>query len=145
MSRVINPESAGKERTRLTKAIVIAIRELAKQTDPSTGSGRGPSEARDLAAFIALALQGIADGIDVSVAAWEKRNYWVKADRFRMEWAWAGGMGEKMKQAVLQDDWGTVAMLSAQIAQKLNHVKVSDNHRMGRPWVGGYKQLQRVQ
>ena len=134
MSRVINPDSAGKERTRLTKAVVIAIRELARQTD--TGS-----DARDLAAFIAIALQTIADGIDVSVLAWEKRDYWVKADRFRMEWAWAGQMGGKMKSALLADDWAGVAMLSTQIANKLSKVKVSDNHRMGKTWVGAYKQL----
>jgi len=134
MSRVINPDSAGKERTRLIKAIVIAIRELARQSEPNP-------EARDLAAFIALALQTIAEGIDVSVAAWEKRDYWVKADRFRMEWAWAGQVGEKIRSAVLNDDWGNVAMLSAQIAQKLQKVNVSENHRMGTPWVGAWKQL----
>ena len=134
MSRVINPDSAGKERTRLTKAIVIAIRELAKQTEPG-------KEARDLAAFIALALNSIAEGIDVSVAAWEKRNYWVKADRFRMEWAWAGQVGEKMKLAVQADDWASVAMLSAQVGQKLYKIKVSENHRLGRPWIGAWKQL----
>ncbi len=137
MSRVINPDSAGKERTRLTKAIVIAIRELARQTEPN-------AEVRDQGAFIALALQTIAAGIDVSVAAWEKRDYWVKADRFRMEWAWAGQMGEKMQTAVLNDDWGNVAMLSAQIAQKLQKVKVSENHRMGSPWVGAWEKLKRL-
>jgi hypothetical protein len=150
MSRVINPDSAGKERTRLTKAIVIAIRELAKQSDPSiplraqAGSGQDQiAEARDLAAFIALALQTIADGIDVSVAAWEKRDYWVKADRFRMEWAWAAPVGEKMRVAVLNEDWGNVAMLSAQIAQKLQKVKVSEKHRMGQPWVGAWEQIKK--
>jgi len=137
MSRVINPDSAGKERNRLTKAIVISIRELAKQTEPG-------KEAQDVAAFIALALLTISEGIDVSVAAWEKRNYWVKADRFRMEWKWTGQMGEKMKTAVLIDDWSSIAMLSAQIAQKLHKIKVSDRHRMGQPWVGGYQQLQQV-
>ena len=137
MSRVINPDSAGKERNRLTRAIVIAIRELARQSESTT-------EARDLVSFIALALQNIAAGIDVSMAAWEKRNYWVKADRFRMEWTWAGQMGEKMEAAVLSDDWGNVAMLSAQIAQKLQKVKVSDNHRMGKPWVGAWEQLKRL-
>jgi len=135
MSRVINPDSAGKERTRLTKAIVITIRELARQTDPG-------KEARDQAAFIALALQTIAEGIDVSVVAWEKRNYWIKADRFRMEWAWAGQMGEKMRAAILEDDWASIAMLSAQIGEKLHKVRVSENHRMGRPWVGAYKSLE---
>lgn len=134
MSRVINPDSAGKERTRLTKAIVIAIRELARQSEPN-------AQTRDLGAFIALALQTIAAGIDVSVAAWEKRDYWIKADRFRMEWAWAGQVGEKMQEAVLDEDWGDVAMLAAQVAQKLQKIKVSENHRMGTPWVGAYQQL----
>ena len=134
MSRVINPESAGKERTRLTKAIVLTIRELARQTEPN-------DKTRDMAAFVALALRAIAEGIDVSVAAWEKRDYWVKADRFRMEWAWAGQMGEKMKKALLEEDWANVALLSAQIAQKLQKVKVSEKHRMGTPWVGAWEQL----
>jgi hypothetical protein len=134
MSRVINPDSAGKERTRLIKAIVISIRELAKQTEIG-------EEAQDLAAFISLALLTIAEGIDVSVLAWEKRNYWVKADRFRMDWSWTSQMGEKMKIAVLDDDWASVVTISTQIAQKLQKVQVSEKHRMGRPWVGGYNQL----
>jgi hypothetical protein len=134
MSPLINPESAGKERTQLTKAIVLAVRELAKQKDVT-------NEAKDLAAFMALALQSIAEGIDVSVAAWEKRGYWVKADRFRMDWRWTGQYAEKMKSAILAEDWGTVAMLAAQTAQKFNKIVVSENHRLGRPWVGAYARL----
>ena len=42
-----------------------------------------------------LALEEIAVSIDVSVQAWEKRDYWVKADRFRMEWEWAGALGPR--------------------------------------------------
>src|SRR5512138_1980102 len=134
MSPIINPESAGKERTQLTKAIVLAVRELAKQTDVN-------GEARDLAAFIALALKSISDGIDISVAAWEKRGYWVKADRFRMDWVWTGQYADKMKSAILTEDWGTVALLSAQTAQKFGKIVVSQNHRLGKPWVGAYEQL----
>ena len=134
MSRLINPDSAGKDRTRLSKAIVLCVRELAKLRDVTP-------EAKDLAAFIALALQTISEGIDASVAAWEKRDYWVKADRFRMEWMWSGQYAEKMKQAVLADDWGTIAMLMPQIAMKFGKVQVSDNHRLGKPWVGAFRQL----
>ena len=134
MSRVINPESAGKDRTRLTKSIVLAVRELAKQKDIT-------DETKDLAAFIALALKTIANGIDVSVAAWEKRDYWVKADRFRMEWMWTGQYADKMKVALFTNDWGTVAMLMPQIAGKFSKVVVSENHRLGKPWVGAFKQL----
>jgi len=136
LSRVINLDSTGKDRTRLTKAIVLAIRELAKQPEPTAA-------ARDLAAFISLALSVIADGIDASVAAWEKRDYWVKADKFRMEWMWAGVTASKMKSAVLADDWGAVAMLLPQIAGKLGKAQVSDNHRLGRPWVGAWQNLKK--
>jgi hypothetical protein len=134
MSPIINPESAGKERTRLTKAIVLAVRELAKQADVT-------GEAKDLAAFMAIALKNISEGIDVSVAAWEKRGYWVKADRFRMDWMWTGQFAEKMKAAVVTDDWSAIAMLMPQIAQKFSKVVVSENHRLGKPWTGAFKQL----
>jgi len=134
MSRVINPDSAGKQRVQLTKAIVLSIRELARQKDTGV-------ETHDLAAFISFALKSISEGIDASVTAWEKRDYWIKADKFRMEWAWAGSTAEKMRVAVLAEDWTTVAMLSAQIAQKLNKIQVSENHRLGKPWVGAFKQL----
>jgi hypothetical protein len=134
LSRVINPDSVGKERTRLTKSIVLCIRELAKQAKVT-------SETKDMASFIALALQSISDGVDVSVAAWEKRDYWVKADKFRMEWMWTGQFAEKMKTAVLSDDWATIASLIPQIASKLNKVEVSDNHRLGKPWENAYALL----
>ena len=134
MSRVINPDSVGKERTRLIKSIVLCIRELAKQAKVTP-------EAKDQASFIALALQSISDGVDVSVAAWEKRDYWVKADKFRMEWMWAGSMAEKMKSAVLSDDWVAIASFMPQIASRFNKVEVSDNHRLGRPWENAYTLL----
>jgi hypothetical protein len=134
MSRIINPESAGKERTQLTKAIVLSVRELAKQTDIT-------NEAKDLAAFIALALKNISEGIDISVAAWEKRGYWVKADRFRMEWLWTGQYADKMKVAIFTNDWGAIAMLLPQIAQKFSKIEVSKNHRLGKPWEGAFEKL----
>lgn len=137
MPRVINPDSAGKERRRLSKAIVLCIRSLARQPSIS-------EESRDLVAYIVLALRRISAGIDASVAAWEKRDYWVKADRFRLEWAWADRSADELHQALLQEDWAAVARISTQVAEKFSKVKVSDNHRMGAPWVGAYRQLKDV-
>jgi len=136
LSRIINPDSAGKERNRLSKAVVLAVRELAKQTQPG-------SESRDLAAFIVLALSTISESIDISVAAWEKRGYWVKADKFRMEWSWSGQLAKKMDRAVKADDWENVALVSVQIGQKLNKVTVPPGHRLGHPWVGAWDELQK--
>ena len=137
MSRIINSDSAGKERTRLTKAIVLAVRELAQQTGPG-------AESRDLAAFISIALSMVAETIDVSVAAWEKRGYWVKADRFRMDWAWSGQLAELMRIAVLAEDWISVAQTSARIAGRLNKFTVPPGHRLGHPWVGAWQELVKI-
>ncbi len=134
MSRVINPEGAGKERTRLVKSIVLALRELMRQTEPNEHS-------RDLASYIALALLEISDTVESSVVAWEKKGYWVKADRFRMDWAWSGRLGGQMRQAVMQDDWASVALVAAQVGGKLSDVDVPVRHRLGEPWTGAWQQL----
>ena len=134
MGRVINPDGSGKERTRLAKATVLALRELMRQTQPDETS-------RDLAAFIALALLKIAETIDTSVTAWEKKGYWLKADRFRLEWDWSARIGEQMQKAVVADDWASIAMLSAQVGGKLANIKLPERHRLGQPWVGAFRQV----
>jgi hypothetical protein len=119
----------------MTKAIALAVRQLSLQTGVT-------DEARDLAAFIALGLQAISDGIDSSVAAWEKRGYWVKADRFRLEWAWASPLASKMRSALLADNWAEISVLAVDAAQRLGKVRVSEHHRLGKPWRGAFARLQ---
>lgn len=134
MRRLIKTGSAGKDRLLLEKGIVIAIRELAKQA--------GIDETTyDLIAYIALSLNAIGETIDESVAAWEKRGYWVKADRYRMEWNWASKLGEDLRQAILIKDWGNVVKITAQVTQKMSKVKVSQRNRLGNPWVGSWDRL----
>jgi len=134
LSRIYSPDSAGKDRTRLTKTIVLALRELMKQSEPT-------SLTRDLAACVVLSLEEIASNIDGSVAAWEKRGYWVKADHFRLEWEWAGNSARKLREALLKEDWGIAAVTAAQVAQKLNKITVAERHHLGTPWVGAYETL----
>jgi hypothetical protein len=105
-----------------------------KQSEPN-------ALTKDLTAFVVLALTEISDNIDVSVAAWEKRGYWVKADKFRLEWEWAGNYANTLKKALLAEEWGSVAMTSAKIAQKLSKVTVAEHHRLGTPWVGAWKSI----
>ena len=134
MGRIIKTESAGKDRTRLSKEIVLAIRELMKQNHPDEAT-------KDLTAFIALSLEQIAQTIDLSVVAWEKRGYWVKADRFRLEWSWAGKQAELMRQATIQQDWGQVGQVAIQVAQKLSSIKIAEHHRLGTPWIGSWNKF----
>jgi hypothetical protein len=134
VARLIKTGSAGKDRILLEKGIILAIRELAKQSgmDDTT---------RDLLAYIALSLKAIGETIEDSVAAWEKRDYWLKADRYRMEWTWAGNWGDEMKQAILTEDWADVAKITAKVTQKLSKVKIAERNRLGSPWTGSYQKL----
>lgn len=134
MSRIINPESAGKTRTKDTKIIVLAIREFLKQTTSS-------DLTRDLIACVLLCLDEIYETIDISVEAWEDRGYWVKADHFRMEWQWTKIMAEKLRPQVLAENYEEIVPLYVEILQALSNVKVSENHRMGTPWTGCWKEL----
>jgi hypothetical protein len=134
LSRVIKTESAGKDRTQLVRAIVLALRELMRQTETDLLT-------YDLAAFITLSLKEISNTIDLSVSAWEKRGYWVKADRFRMEWAWTDTMSRAIEQAMLSDDWASVARAAAQVAEKLGDIKVPVRHKLGTPWIGAWDKL----
>ena len=132
MSRVININGTGKERNTFTRGIVAALRELMKQKVPDAHS-------YDLAAFIGLSLLAIDANVEQSVKAWEKRDYWVKADRFRMEWAWAGSLGREILKGLDNGDWSVIAICSAKIGQKLAAVKVTERSRIGTPWVGAWE------
>jgi hypothetical protein len=103
------------------------------------------SATYDLAAYICLALRVIHETVDQSVTAWEKRGYWLKADRFRLQWEWSNTESENMKVALLSEDWPQVALVSARVAEKLAEVEVSPRHRLGTPWIGAWDRLRELE
>jgi hypothetical protein len=98
---------------------------------------------RDLAAFIGWALLTVAATIDKTVEAWEKRDYWLKADRFRMEWRWTEQLGALMQAAVLAEEWGEVASVTAQVAGKLGKVEELKRTSVEKPWQGAWQRMAR--
>ena len=134
MSRVINPNAAGKDRNQLMKAAAVALHELIAHS-------KVDDEAYDLAAFIAMALRAISAGIETSVTAWEKRGYWLKADRFRLDWEWTGRIAQELETAPAEADWGKIATLCVKIGEKVEGVQVAKNHRLGTPWSGAWRRL----
>lgn len=135
MGRVINPEPARKQRQRLLRAVVLTLREMMAQTEQQ-------EETRDQAAFLVLALREVAETIDRTVTPWEKRGYWLKADRFRMEWDWSSRLGDELARALLAADWGEVARVVGEIAARVRDVHVPRRHGLGRPWEGAWAHLQ---
>jgi len=135
VTQIINPSTPGKERARLSKAIVITIRAFMRLEKPD-------NNAKNMIAFIILALKEISNGIDHSVTAWEKRGYWIKADKYRMEWRWTGQYAQQLHEAFSSEKWPEITGLLMQIMERFSEIKVSDRHRMGKPWIGALKQYQ---
>jgi hypothetical protein len=131
LGKIVNINTPGKTRTQLSKSTVLAIRELMKQTQMDTNT-------KDLVAFIILSLKAIHNTIDSSVEAWEKRGYWIKADRFRMEWNWTGTTSDELRKALLADDWANVAQLSVKIAERFSGIKIPTRVSNKTPWVGAW-------
>jgi len=134
LSRIIKVENTYKQRLLLQKSIVQAIRELTTQKDVN-------ETTRDLAAYIVLSLQAIARTIDPTVEAWEKRGYWVKADRFRLDWSWTDKLSQNLKESLVKGDWQNVATIIAQVAEKLKRVELPKRNRLGAPWIGAWDKM----
>lgn len=134
MSRIINLDNVGKERKRILMSVALALRELAKKNEPD-------ENAQDMIAFITLALDAIYKTVDLSVTAWEKRGYWVKADRFRMEWDWARHYSHALAAAAFSEDWEGVAKQASKIMEKVSNINIPRRHQIGTPWVGAWEVL----
>jgi hypothetical protein len=134
LSRLINPDGVGKQRDRLMKGVTLALKTLATRQQID-------DEVRDLVAFMALALNEIHETIDVTCLAWEKRDYWLKADQFRREWAWAGRTADKLERVVLGDMWPDLPAHMVSLSKHLEKVNLPKRNTLGTPWVGALRKL----
>ena len=93
MSRVINPNSPGKRRNQLRRTIAEILRHLMRKRELD-------EEAKDMAAALVFSLRGIAETIEATTGAWEKRDYFLKADRFRRKWEWVMPAAQRLEGVI---------------------------------------------
>jgi hypothetical protein len=136
MTRIIKIEGGSTLRIKLLKSIIITIRELGKQSDVD-------GDTKDMIAFLILSLNLITGTIDEAVVAWEKRDYWLKADRFRLEWEWAIKSSNGLYQALIDDDWASISSLIPIIAGKCRNIKLPVKSSSLKLWAGAYNNLMR--
>ncbi len=136
MSRVINPENAGRNRTRLLQWIALACAQVMKQRSLDTRS--------DELAFIAAALEEIAAGVEVTTTAWEKRDYWLKADQFRRQWEWTGRSAQRLRAAIERGDASDAIPALTDLAPRLAGVTLPKRLPKELPWKGAHEKLTSV-
>jgi len=136
MSRVINLNGPGKERNRWRRTVAEALRRLMSKPELD-------AEARDLAALVILGLRGIAETIERTTEPWEKRNYYLKADRFRLEWEWAGQAAERMTATIKSGYWQDLPSQLAELLPRFADIRVARLTRSPATWKGCYRRLMR--
>lgn len=134
MPRIINTANPGKLRSQERRTIAELLRHL-------MGKHTLDDEARDMAAAIVHALRNIEATIDVTTEAWEKRNYFLKADRFRLEWEWVRPTADRLEALIRQGAWD---QLPAELVRLMPHfadVKIEKFTRKPDTWKSSYRSL----
>jgi hypothetical protein len=134
MSRVVNVDGPGKLRNQLMRTSAEVIRLLSQKTTLD-------EEACDMAALLVYCLREIDEGIDDSALAWEKRDYWVKAEQFRARWAWAGKAAAELDVVVVGGAWEQLPMILARLLPHFTEIKIVKLTRNSTLWRGAYQRL----
>lgn len=134
MSRVINPDNPGKRRNQLMRTSAELLRRLSQK-------GNIDNEAKDMLASLVFALREIDDGIEESSKAWEKRDYWMKAEEFRQRWAWAGKAADELKAVIFAEDWAQLATMFVKLLPYFADIKITKYTRDESSWANAYARL----
>jgi hypothetical protein len=134
VSRVISTDSVGKKRHQLRRTIAEALRRMASKR-------AFDRESQDLAALIVFSLRRLEEGIEQTASAWEKRDYWLKADRFRMQWAWLEDATYSLESALLLGQWDKVPEIMALLFPQFADITIAKYTRSSDLWDGAYQRL----
>src|SRR5262245_46135088 len=117
MSRVVKVDGPGKLRNQMMRTGAEVLRLLSQKPGLD-------DEARDMAATLVYCLLAIDAGIDESALAWEKRDYWVKAEQFRARWAWARRLGAELRSLVVSEAWDQLPVMLARLIPNFADIKI---------------------
>jgi hypothetical protein len=132
VARIIRTESGTTRRNRILNGMALALRAVAGRPDVSEG------EAREVLAFLALSLAELNESVEETVRAWERREYWLKADRFRSEWGWAASIQGALDRALSSGDWPRAQACGMELANVLADRRLRPRETTSRPWSGAW-------
>ncbi len=134
MPRITNTANPGKLRNQERRTIAEMLRRL-------TSKHTFDDEARDMAAAIVLALHAIESTVEATTDAWEKRNYFLKADRFRLEWEWVRPTADRLEALIRRGDWEHLPEELIGLMPRFADIKVVQFTRKPETWQAAYQQL----
>lgn len=134
MSRVININNAARVRNQNLRTVAELMRRLGARADVD-------AEAKDMAAALVYLLREIHESADQTTRAWEKRGYWMKADRFLLEWEWAKEAAANLEDVLRHEAWDLLPRLLADLLPHAANQQVKNMTRSESAWQGAYERL----
>ena len=128
MSNIIKLDSPTKERTILLRYCALALRALSEQKSMN-------DEVIKIYIFFGDVLHKINQNVEKTCAAWEKRDYWMKADKFRLEWEWANRNAAQIQGFVKEQQWEFLPNVISGLIPFLIHVKIPQKMIKEKPWI----------
>lgn len=141
MSRVISIDAPGKIRSQHRRTIAEALRRLSQKPQLD-------DEAKDLTALIVFSLHGIADTVERAIEAWEKRDYYLKAERYREQWRWLEPLTDELSAIVGgngEDRWEELPAALARLMPHFADVRVKQMTRKPTLWQGAYERFRQAE
>jgi hypothetical protein len=136
MSRIIYTESPGKVRHHHRRTIAEALRRLSQKPQLD-------GEAKDLTALVVLSLHAIAETVDQTIDAWERRDYWMKAERFREKWRWLDPLTDELSGVIHEGQWDQLPSVLARLMPHFADIRVKRMTRKPTLWQGAYERFTR--
>ncbi len=134
MSRVINTNNPTKLRNQNRRTIAEMLRHIVER-------GTIDDAVKDMAATIVTCLVEIDAGVLVTIAAWEKRDYWMKAERFQRDWAWAKESAANMDDVLRHEAWDLLPSLLMELMPRFSDIQINKFTRKPIFWEGNYDKL----
>jgi hypothetical protein len=110
------------------------IRHLSQKSDVD-------DEVKDMAATLVYCFREIAAGIESSAQAWEKRDYWVKAERFRTKWLWPSEAEADLQDIIHNDAWDLLPNFLIDLLPRFSAIKIAKFTRKPSVWEGALERL----
>ena len=131
MSRIISTNGPGKVRHQHRRTVAEALRRLSQKAQLD-------EDAKDLAAIIVYSLLAVADTIDQTTQAWDKRDYYMKAERFREQWRWLEPTTDELSTVIYEGQWDQLPTMLAHLMPHFADITVKKLTRNPRLWQGAY-------
>lgn len=134
MGRVINTNSPTKIRNSNRRLIAEILTRMGQKQ-------QFDDESKDMTAAVVYALRAIYETCMTAALAWEKRDYWIKAERFLSQWEWSNTIAANLEDVIREEAWDLLPQLMMELFPHFSDIEVKSLTKKPVEWQGAYQRL----